>query len=156
MKHLLLTALIILTTIPFVKGQSHHDTVSIIQHRYYFNGNPVKPRMMLSLMKDSPDAFNRMKRAMRNHTIANTLGITGGVMTGVTVVMLVAGNEPEMEILIAGACYILLSIPFYTLYNLNAITAVHLFNSDIRRQGSNAVQLNLGLTNHGIGLTCRF
>jgi hypothetical protein len=156
MKRLLYTVLIMLITMPFAKGQSHNDTISIIQHGYYLYGKPLKPRLMLSLMKDCPDAYTRMKRARNNHRAANTLGITGGVLTGFTLVMLVTGGEPEMEILIAGAGCILMSIPFYTLYNHNAITAVRIYNSDLSQQGYNNIKLNLGLTKHGIGLTCRF
>lgn len=156
MKHLLFTVIIMLITMPFAKGQSHNDTISIIQHEYYLYGKPLKPRLMLSLMKDCPDAYTKMKHARNNRRVANTFGYTGGVLLGVSLVFLVTGAEPEMGILVTGAGCILVSIPFSAGYNHNAKAAVRLYNSDLLRPHIADLNLDFGITRHGLGLTCRF
>lgn len=145
------------------KGQ-----IEIQKRRYYVNGEPLVGKELQTLLKSEPESSVMYQKASQNLTI-------GGVFLGLgTVAVLYAAINPPKEdgklpgtisdeemskwmvpIYISGAC-IAVSIPFLFTGKSQFKKAINLYNSKQTTGFNSNQKLELGLTQHGIGIVYKF
>lgn len=80
----------------------------------------------------------------------------GGGLIGWTLGGLIGPGEPTWGLGAAGLGFVLVGIPFSSTYVKRASKATEIYNSSLRQTGYHPVKLNLGLADHGVGLTMKF
>lgn len=141
-----------------VQAQKMTDTIQIekkLVTTYTLYGEKLTPRQMLDIMQVNPAAYDIMKKAKRNNDIGQVFGIAGGFLIGFPIGTAIAGGDPNWLLAGIGAGLVGVSIPFSIKYNKNARAAVAVYNDGIRSLGYQELEMKLGFTGNGIGLTVK-
>jgi hypothetical protein len=120
------------------------------------NGKTLSPRKMLEIMKVDNAAYGEMVVAKSKYDLSLLFGIPGGFLIGWPIGILIAGGIPNWKLAAAGVILTAISIKCTLSYNRHARTAVGYFNEGLRLEEGIKTSVNLGLCNHGLGLTIRF
>jgi len=120
------------------------------------NGKVLKPRQLLELTEDNPEAFKSMLQAKKNYDAGMVFGAIGGFMVGWPCGTAIAGGDPEWALAGIGAGLIAISIPFSTAYVKHTKNAVSYYNNSLTTVKEDVAQINIGLTGSGIGLKVTF
>lgn len=138
-------------------GQSSTDTISIVKNKYLLQGQPQKPRQLLNLMQNYPDAYLEMRKAKSNYDAASVFGFIGGFCIGYPLGQALAGGEPTWALAGVGAGMLVISIPLSNAYNKRAKNAIRMYNSEISGAAMEEYKrswvLKAGITPSGVGLT---
>lgn len=140
-------------------GQSISDSITVKRTFgtvFQQHGKNLTPRMLLDITQSNPEAHNEMKLAKNNFDAGYALGLAGGALVGWPVGTALAGGDPNWTIAAVGAGLIVVSIPFSSAYVKRAKKAASIFNSQLKKLGFNRMDLKIGCTHHGIGLSLNF
>lgn len=155
MKNKLLITLMFLL-LPFVQLLAQNQPIEQRKSAFYLENRVLKPRNMLELMKDNPAALEEMKKAKANSDAASVFAFLGGGLIGWTLGGLIGPEPPTWGLAAAGAGLILVALPLSSSYVKRASKATEIYNSSLKQTGHQPVKVNLGLSDHGFGLTMKF
>ncbi|MEI6061629.1 MAG: hypothetical protein WCR72_13035 [Bacteroidota bacterium] len=116
----------------------------------------LTPRNMLEIMKEDNAAFREMTLAKSRHDLALLFGFPGGFLIGWPIGTFIAGGIPNWKLAGVGAILTLVSVKCSLSYNRHARTAVGYYNEGLSPVEGTKTRFNLGLCNHGLGLTVWF
>jgi hypothetical protein len=155
MKNKLLITLAFLL-LPFIQLMAQNQPIEQRKSAFYLENRVLKPKNMLELMKDNPAALEEMKKAKGNSDAASVFAFLGGGLIGWTLGGLIGPEPPTWGLAAAGAGLILVALPFSSTYVKRATKAKEIYNSSLNQSGYYPVKMNLGLSDHGFGLTMKF
>lgn len=142
-------------------GQHNSDSITMKKvvggYHFYQGDKRLNISQLVKTMESNELAYNEMKAAQTNNTIASIFGFSGGFLVGWTLGTAVAGGEPNWVLAGVGAGLILISIPITQKFNEQAKTAVDSFNTGINT-GSfwKKTELKFAMSGNGIGLILNF
>ena len=157
-KYFLITAFLI-CTLSYVHSQTSADTIQIVRIsglRFIQNGKNLKPGELLAIMKPNPEAYNVMKKAKGSRDIGTVLGSVGGFMFGWSLGGLIGGGKIDTKTLIFGGALAIISIPFGSSYNSNAIKAAKIYNEGLFTPMKDGAYFEIHTNENGIGLKVSF
>jgi hypothetical protein len=142
-------------------SQNKTDTISYQKtfggYKFFHNNQVLKPGHMVGLMRSDVEAFAYMKKARTFNHIVKVLGYTGGLLVVWTFGTAISGADPNWAIANVGAGLILLAFPLHMLYNKYSLSAIRIYNSNLKDLSSCPdYDLKFGLNSGGVGLTMRF
>lgn len=155
MKNKLLISLVLLL-LPFIQLMAQNQPIEQRKSAFYLENRALKPRNMLELMKDNPAALEEMKKAKANSDAASVFAFLGGGLIGWTLGGLIGPEPPTWGLAAAGAGLILVALPFSSSYVKRASNATEIYNNSLKQTGHHPVKVNLGISDHGFGLTMKF
>lgn len=120
--------------------------------RFEMDTLTLSPRQVMTILKDTPLAYEEFKQAKKNYSTAGVMGFAGGLLIGFPVGTLIAGGDPEWSLAIGGAALLLGSIPLNKAFQRHANNALDLHN----KKYSSRVNTNFYLTGTGFKLRFRF
>jgi len=132
---------------------------------FYYGDVAVSRRTIQEIVKVNPAAFQEVKRGRSRITWAYVIGFTGAALMGGGIGSAIVGEEYEdnegyldpLTGIIGGGLMMVGSIPLIMSGAKKFVNGVEIYNSKIVTSNNpNGVSVNLGLSNHGIGLTVRF
>lgn len=154
---LISSVLVLIATI--ANGQNNADSITVKRNFgtvFQQHGKNLTPGKLLEITQPNQEAFNEMKLAKSNFNAGYAIGFAGGALVGWPVGTAFAGGDPNWTLAAIGAGLIAVSIPFSSAYIRHAKKAVSIFNSQLKQLGLNRIDLKLGCTNHGFGLSLNF
>jgi len=145
------------------------ESIRKIEYRQSFTGpkfynfaQRLKPRDLVRVTVDMPEAHRYMAKARKNNTLANLFGFTGGLLIGFPAGASVAGGNPNWNLAIVGGILAVASIPFSVSFQKNAIKGADIYNASLqppdvdKKKGGIKIQMRLSASLNGAGLTLNF
>jgi hypothetical protein len=122
------------------------------------DGKPLSMKVMLQTLEPNQAAFDLMKKAQANNTLASIIGFAGGSLIGWPIGTAIGGGKPNWKLAGIGAGLVVIGIPISSTANKQAKQAIDLYNAS---PGSSTFQqptpgLKLIASQDGIGLTMSF
>ncbi len=145
-----------------VFGQNSNDSIQVINvgsnYRCEQNGHVLNLRQITQLMKTDKEATKYLKSAKLSNGISVILGCAGGFLIGYPIGTYIAGRGVDLSMLAVGISFLVVDIPVNIATKRNLIKAINHYNSNQSGTGSmnNAYDIQMGLTQNGIGITLRF
>jgi hypothetical protein len=120
------------------------------------NGQVLRPKMVLDIMKSNPDALAEFKKAKSNFDAGQVLGFIGGALIGWPLGTAAGGGDPNWGLAGAGAGLVLVSIPLSVGYKKHATKAVEIYNGNTGATGRIPVKMTMSPYPGGLSLQVRF
>jgi len=142
-------------------AQSIPDTIKVRKafgaYHFSMNKKTLKPGQMARMMESNEPAYNLMRSAQANNTIATIFECAGGFLIGWPLGAAIARRDADWRLAGAGLGLIAISIPFTIKFNRRAIRSVELYNGFIHARASKYTPV-LGAFSgkSGIGLALDF
>ncbi|TRX65905.1 hypothetical protein [Carboxylicivirga sp. M1479] len=142
-------------------GQASNDSITIKKvfggYQFYQGANRLNMSQLVKSMETNELAYEQIKAAQSTNTLTSILGFAGGFMVGWPIGAAIGNGDPNWAMAGIGAGLIVVSIPLSQKFNKQVRQAVDTFNAD-RSAGSfwDNKELNLSMTDNGIGLTLHF
>jgi len=155
---IILSSLLVLFTL---SASAQNDSIIASKafggYKFEQDGKMLNPKAMLKIMEEDQEALIYMKKAKTNSDLSMVIGFTGGFLIGWPIGTAIGGGDPNWVLAGVGAGLLVLAIPVSKAYNTNALKAVELYNTSQRSAYfQNGIDLNLGLTENGVGLKLTF
>ena len=116
------------------------------------NGQVLRPKMVLDIMKTNPEAVAEFKKAKSNFDADQVLGFVGGALIGWPLGTALGGGEPNWGLAAGGAGLVLVSIPLNAGYKKHATKAVELYNGS---SATSRIPVRLTMSPYPGGLSFR-
>ena len=131
MKKTSLTLLLALVTLCFCHAQKIEMKKVFGGYQFTQDGNPMTIKNLVKTMESNQQAFELIKKAQSNTTLASILGFAGGGLIGWPIGTAIGGGDPEWALAGVGAGLIAVAIPISSSANKKAKQAVELYNSSL-------------------------
>lgn len=156
---------LILTSFLFVICQANvkaQEPIMIKSGKYYYDGKEARPKTILNIVHDFPQAHKLIKTGRNRKTTGYILASLGGAMTGSALGTKIGSgsyseSNPKSNVYVGiamGVGGVVLAV-----HGAKRIfKGVSLYNSSLNQayiQG-NRISINFGPTQHGLGLLCKF
>lgn len=127
-------------------------------YKFTKNGRTLSFKQLANEMEPNRAAYEALKPARTNSTIAAIVGGAGGFLVGWQLGAAIGGGEPNWVMAGVGAGLIGISIPITAKANRQAMEAVEIYNSSLGGTFKPIYhpQLLIGSTANGFGLSLRF
>ena len=150
-------SLLLCTATLGAQAQLARDTVSVKKVfggvKFEQHGAVLSPKYVQQLIQPVPEAYQEMKKARANNTVANIVSGAGGFLLGYTLGTALSGAEAEWTVAAIGGGLIIASIPFSVKFRKQATHAVQLYNAHLSgQQETGSLHMRFGLTGAGVGL----
>lgn len=157
----LITALCLFLFATGLNAQDQTDSIrskkSLGTYIYFQNDKALRNKQLLEVMNNNQEAYELMKSAKNNSTWAGIFGALGGGLIGWPLGWAIAGgDDPPWYLAGIGAGLIIVGIPFNSKYNRLSKQAVDIYNNSIEARGKTPPELELGMTQNGVGVVLRF
>ncbi len=158
MKKTILTLAVVLTTLTFCNAQQIEMEKVFGGYKYTQNGNQMTMRDLVKTMESNQQAFELIKKAQSNNTLASILGFAGGGLIGWPIGTAIGGGDAEWALAGIGAGLVAIGIPISSSANKKAKHAVELYNSSLNPTSYYEFKPEFKvITNgNGIGLSMNF
>ncbi len=123
-------------------------------YRFERDSISISPKMVLTIMKANPPAYEEFKRAKLNLDVTSALSFTGGILIVIPLATAIGGGDPEWALAAGGVGLFLASIPFNTAFKNHAVHALDFFNSKL--SSSKRIKANFYLGPAGGKVVFRF
>lgn len=145
----------------FTFGQTASDSISMKKvfggYQFYQGEQRLNMNQLVKTMKPNEQAYKQIKSAQSTYTMAMIFSYAGGFMVGWPLGTALGGGEPNWAMAGIGAGLIVVAIPISQSFNKKAKQAVDTFNSGLQTSSFwDKNELNLTMTENGIGLTLNF
>ncbi|WP_421764422.1 hypothetical protein [Ekhidna sp.] len=109
---------------------------------------------IIDILDDYPEASEYAQKAKSNYDVGITLGFIGGGLVGWELGKVIGGGEINGVVLGSGLAIALVTIPLTSGFKNNINAAIGIYN----KKSNEPVEttLNLGLQQHGIGMSFYF
>ncbi|WP_445735079.1 hypothetical protein [Mariniflexile sp.] len=127
-------------------------------YKYSQDGENLRMGKLVKIMKSNPQAFELIKKAQSNNTIAYIIGLTGGGLIGWQTGTNSAGGNANWTLAGVGAGLIAVGIPISLGVDKKKKQAVELYNSSLNSTTYNEFKPEFKIITNGkgIGLTMTF
>lgn len=127
-------------------------------YKYTQNGNLMSMNDLVKTMESNQQAYDFIKKAQSNNTMATIFGGAGGFLVGWPVGTSIGGGDANWTLAGIGAGLIAIGIPFSASTNKNIKLAVELYNSSLNPTSFNQFkpELNVIADVNGVGLSINF
>jgi hypothetical protein len=139
-----------------------NDTIEVVKVfggvAFYQNNYGLKMKEVIPIIRVNDEAYVKIQNARSKKTIADILGIAGGLLIGWPVGIIIAGGEPNWVSATIGAGLVIIAIPISLSSHKDAREAVGIYNRSIGSTTSfwDKSELNFSLGQNGIGLMLTF
>ena len=157
-----LISLVLLLFLSNSVAQTAKDSLTYIQGAFggatfYQNGVQLKPKSLLVITAENPEAYTLMKRAKVNYDWSQVLGVIGGALIGWPLGTALGGGDPNWALAAAGVGVLVISIPLASGFKKNAIKGAEIYNQGLQDGTSQMpVSLEFTVSGNGPGLLFRF
>ena len=151
--------IIFFTIHSFIHAQSSTDSIHVMKSLGTFfvqNDKKLKPKHLLNITSNSPEAHNKMLEAKSNYNMGYIFGSVGGFMLGWSLGDALVGNDPNWALTAAGAGLTAVSIAFTAAYNKKAKEAIHIYNRGLSDTTKHESELEFRISDSGIGMLITF
>lgn len=131
MKKTILTLILGLTVISFINAQEIESEKVFGGYKYIQEGKPLNIHQLEEIMEPIPEAYEYIKKAKVNNTMATIVGYAGGFLIGWPVGTALAGGDPNWGLAGIGAGVLVLAIPITSSYSKNVGKAIGIHNSSL-------------------------
>jgi len=154
----ILTLTFALATFTFCNAQQIEMEKVFGGYKYTQNGTLMKMEDLGKTMKSNKKAFDLIKKAQSNNTIASIFGGAGGFLVGWPIGTALGGGEANWTLAKVGAGLIAIAIPFTSGANKNTKQAVELYNSSLNSTSFYEFkpEFKVIAKGNGIGLSMNF
>jgi len=158
MKKTILTLTFALAILTFCNAQQIEMEKVFGGYKYTQNGTVMKMKDLLKTMESNQQAFDLIKKAQSNNTVASIFGGAGGFLVGWTIGTSLGGGDANWTLAGVGAGLIVIAIPFSSGANKNAKQAVELYNSSLNSTSFYEFKPEFKIigNGNGIGLSMNF
>ena len=158
MKQTILILIFTLTTISYCNAQKIEMEKVFGGYKYSQNGNQMTMKDLVKTMEANQQAFDFIKKAQSNNTLASIFGGAGGFLVGWPIVTTIAEGDANWTLAGIGAGLIAIGIPFSTKANKNTKQAVQLYNSSLNATSFYEFKpvFKLIANGNGLGLSMNF
>lgn len=139
-----------------IQNQEFHYKSKMPGKGYYYQGQPVLPKEIPELVKNSSEAYNLAKSANSSGGLAQVLGFVGGFMIGLPLGTMLAGGEPQWGLVGVGAAFIAIGIPMTASANKKMQQAIRIYNESLQEKPITGLKLEVAGGPFGFGLKLRF
>ncbi len=131
MKRTILTFIFALATMNFCNAQKIKMEKVFGGYKYSQNGNQMTMKDLVKTMKPNKQAFDLIKKAQSNNTIASIIGFAGGGLIGWPIGTAIGGGDANWTLAGIGAGLVAIGIPISSNANKKAKQAIELYNSSL-------------------------
>ena len=158
MKNTILTLTFALATLTFCNAQQIEMEKVFGGYKYTQNGKLMKMKDLVKTMESNQQAFDLIKKAQSNNTIASIIGGAGGFLVGWPIGTAIGGGDANWTLAGVGAGLIAISIPLTSGANKNGKQAVELYNSSLKSTSFYEFKPEFKVISNGngIGLSMNF
>ena len=127
-------------------------------YKFTQNGKNLKMGSLVKSMESNQQAYEIIKKAQSNNTVASIIGLAGGGLIGWQIGTAVSGGNANWTLGGIGAGLIAIGIPIASSANKKAKKAVELYNSSLTSTSYYEFnpEYNIIVNANGIGLTMTF
>ena len=159
-KYALIITLLIVSLISAL-GQTSNDSIVVKKvfggYQYYQGGSLMNMNMLMDAMKGNELAYSQIKSAKSVYAMSFIFNYAGGFLVGWPLGTAIGDGEPNWTLAAIGAGLIAIGIPINQSFNRKARLAVDTYNNGIRTSSLwDDTELNLSMSENGIGFTLRF
>ena len=158
MKKTILTLIFALVATTFCNAQKIEMKKVFGGYKYTQNGNLMTVKDLANTMESNQQAFDIIKKAQSNNTIASIIGFAGGGLIGWPIGTAIGGGDANWTLAGIGAGLIAIGIPISSSVNKNAKQAVELYNSSLDATSNYYFkpEFKVVANGKGIGLSMNF
>jgi len=158
MRKTILTLIIAMLAIIFCNAQEIEIEKTFGGYKYSQNGNQMTMNDLVRTMEPNKEAYNLIKKAQSNNTLATIIGAVGGGLIGWPIGAAIAGGDANWTLAGIGAGLIVIGIPISSSANKKAKQAVELYNSSLNPTSfyEYKPEFKVIASGNGIGLTMNF
>src|SRR5215208_2761514 len=102
-------------------------------YQFYQNDKRLRMPELVKAMESSEQAYQRVKSARSNNTLASLIGGVGGFLVGWPIGAAIGGVDPNWTMAGIGAGLIVVSIPISINANKQFKKAVNMYNEGVKR-----------------------
>ncbi|MFT6215682.1 MAG: hypothetical protein ACJAS3_002082 [Roseivirga sp.] len=151
----IITFLILIASINFAQAQDKPQLI-LEKGKVFGSQSNLTLKQAQGLMENYPEAYDYMKKARTNNTMASIFGGIGGYLIGYPLGQAIAGGDANWGMAGVGAGVILIALPFHSAFKKNANLSIDLYNKADYKALNENVQLKIGLLENGVGLKVSF
>jgi hypothetical protein len=142
----------------YFHGQKFLETFIIDGNNYYLGEDQLNDREFLELMRYDSAAHIELKKGRPFLHLGNLIGAPGSLFVFVFLSDALDGkkNGAYWPPLAIGVSLWGASIPFFSKYTKHQSNAAHIFEKNLKKTTMTKVELDIGITQQGVGLTIRF
>ena len=159
MKKIIIIGLFLLS-ISQIFAQNQSDSIeikkTIFGTIFRQNGKNLTSQQLINIMQPNAEAYKEMKVARTNFAVGMVFACAGGACMGWPLGGVIAGKKMDWTVFGIGVGLTAMSIPFSIAYSNHTKNAVRNFNNGLKQTGMNTIDLKLGITPDGIGITMAF
>lgn len=161
MKKITTTFCLLTMTFAFTFGQTSPDSIAMKKvfggYQFYQGAQRLSMNQLVRTMESNQQAYNQIKSAQSNYTLATIIGGVGGFMVGWPIGTALGGGEPNWTLAGIGAGLIVVSIPITQGFNKKATQAVNTFNGGLQTSSFwDKRELSFTVNGNGLGLKLKF
>ncbi|NKI25250.1 hypothetical protein HCG49_01580 [Arenibacter sp. 6A1] len=131
MKKTILTLIFALVTITFCNAQKIEIEKVFGGYKYSQNENQMTMKDLVKTIASNQQAFDLIKKAQSNNTLASIIGFAGGGLIGWPIGTAIGGGDANWTLAGIGAGLVAIGIPISSSANKKAKQAVELYNSSL-------------------------
>ena len=131
MKKTILTLIFALATMTLCNAQKIEMEKVFGGYKYTQNGNQMTMKDLVKTMESNQQAFDLIKKAQSNNTLASIIGFAGGGLIGWPLGTAIGGGDANWTLAGIGAGLVAIGIPISSSANKKAKQAVELYNSSL-------------------------
>lgn len=120
------------------------------------NGKKLSMNQLIAVTKTNPNASKEIQIAKVNRDMSQLFGLPGGFLLGFSLGKAMVTGEANTLLIGLGGALIIASIPFSSAYSKHAKKGVNIYNENLNATTLGKIDFNVGLTQHGIGLSMNF
>lgn len=158
-KEIVVLTLVLFGFANIVKAQVPSDSVlfqkKIFGYKFFQNDVRLNLNQLPYLMEENQEAYQLIKKAKSNNTIASIISGTGGFLIGLQLANTLIGGEPNWTLMAVGGGLVVITIPLYTKSFRQSFLAVQKYNEGLGVK-SYAPVFHLGICSGGVGFKVNF
>lgn len=158
MRKTILIVTLALATITLCNAQQIEVKKIFGGYKYTQNDASLTMRSLVKTMEANADAYELIKKARTNNTLANILSGAGGALIGFPIGTSLGGGDPNWALAGIGAGLVVVAIPISSSAFKKANQAVDLYNADLNETSFYHFkpEFNIIANKNGIGLSMNF
>lgn len=132
MKNSILALSIALSIVTICNAQQIEMEKVFGGYKYSQKCNTMTMKDLVNTMKSNQQAFQLIKKAQSNNTLASIIGFAGGGLIGWPIGTALGGGDANWALAGIGAGLVAVAIPLSSGVNKNAKAAVELYNASLK------------------------
>ena len=158
MRNTILTLTFAFATITFCNAQNIEMEKVFGGYKYTQNGNQMTMKDLVKTMESNKQAFDLIKKAQSNTTLASIIGFAGGGLIGWPIGTAAGGGDANWTLAGIGAGLIAIGIPISSSANKKAKQAVEIYNSSLNTVSFHEFkpEFTVIANGNGFGLSIKF